>query len=96
MNRLQHDKHRRGAAAQLVSRDLDTVFGIPGVHTNKLYRGLAASGIRHVTPQHEQGARFMANGYARAYGKPGVDFVVTGPIDVEVTTQTMCYASGVI
>lgn len=55
------------------------VFGIPGVHTVELYRGLARSGIRHVTPRHEQGAGFMADGYARVSGKPGVAFVITGP-----------------
>ncbi|MDQ2633990.1 MAG: 5-guanidino-2-oxopentanoate decarboxylase, partial [Pseudomonadota bacterium] len=43
------------------------------------YRGLAGSKIRHVTPRHEQGAGFMADGYARASGKPGVAFVITGP-----------------
>ncbi len=58
---------------------VDTVFGIPGVHTVELYRGLAGSRIRHVTPRHEQGAGFMADGYARAGGKPGVAFVITGP-----------------
>lgn len=57
----------------------DTVFGIPGVHTVELYRGLASSKIRHVTPRHEQGAGFMADGYARASGRPGVAFVITGP-----------------
>ena len=55
------------------------VFGIPGVHTAELYRGLAGSPIRHVTPRHEQGAGFMADGYARLTGKPGVCFVITGP-----------------
>ena len=55
------------------------MFGIPGVHTVELYRGLAGSKIRHVTPRHEQGAGFMADGYARASGKPGVAFVITGP-----------------
>jgi acetolactate synthase-1/2/3 large subunit len=59
------------------------VFGIPGVHTVELYRGLAASPIRHVTARHEQGAGFMADGYARAGGAdraiPGVAFVITGP-----------------
>ncbi len=64
---------------QLVRRDVDTVFGIPGVHTVELYRGLAESGIHHVTPRHEQGAGFMADGYARVSGKPGVAFVITGP-----------------
>jgi acetolactate synthase-1/2/3 large subunit len=65
----------------LVARGVDTVFGIPGVHTLELYRGLAAAGdrIRHVTPRHEQGAGFMADGYARVSGKPGVAFVITGP-----------------
>ena len=65
----------------LIARGVDTVFGIPGVHTLELYRGLAAAGdkIRHVTPRHEQGAGFMADGYARVAGKPGVAFVITGP-----------------
>ncbi len=63
----------------LEARGVDVVFGIPGVHTVELYRGLAASGIRHVTPRHEQGAAFMADGYARASGRPGVAFVITGP-----------------
>ena len=58
---------------------VDTVFGIPGVHTVELYRGLPATRIRHVTPRHEQGAGFMADGYARVSGKPGVCFIITGP-----------------
>jgi len=58
---------------------VDTVFGIPGVHTIELYRGLATSSIRHITPRHEQGAGFMADGYARVSGRPGVCFVITGP-----------------
>lgn len=63
----------------LEAHGVDTVFGIPGVHTVELYRGLAGSRIRHVTPRHEQGAAFMADGYARASGRPGVAFVITGP-----------------
>ena len=58
---------------------VETVFGIPGVHTVELYRGLASSNINHITPRHEQGAGFMADGYARTTGKPGVCFVITGP-----------------
>ncbi|AKI01657.1 thiamine pyrophosphate-dependent enzyme, possible carboligase or decarboxylase [Hoeflea sp. IMCC20628] len=58
---------------------VDTVFGIPGVHTIELYRGLADSAIRHITPRHEQGAGFMADGYARVTGRPGVCIVITGP-----------------
>lgn len=64
---------------QLEARGVEVVFGIPGVHTVELYRGLGASKIRHITPRHEQGAGFMADGYARASGKPGVCFLITGP-----------------
>src|SRR3954464_7024005 len=63
----------------LEAHGVDTVFGIPGVHTIELYRGLARSKIRHITPRHEQGAAFMADGYARVSGKPGVALVITGP-----------------
>jgi acetolactate synthase-1/2/3 large subunit len=65
----------------LIARGIEVVFGIPGVHTIELYRGLAAAGdkIRHVTPRHEQGAGFMADGYARTSGKPAAAFVITGP-----------------
>lgn len=63
----------------LAARGVEVVFGIPGVHTIELYRGLESGIIRHVTPRHEQGAGFMADGYARVTGKPGVAFVITGP-----------------
>ncbi|MEM7045336.1 MAG: 5-guanidino-2-oxopentanoate decarboxylase [Pseudomonadota bacterium] len=63
----------------LEQRGVEVVFGIPGVHTIELYRGLGASAIRHVTPRHEQGAAFMADGYARVTGKPGVCLLITGP-----------------
>ena len=58
---------------------VELVFGIPGVHTVELYRYLSNSTIRHITPRHEQGAGFMADGYARVSGKPGVCFLITGP-----------------
>ncbi len=65
--------------AGLAARGVEVVFGIPGVHTVELYRGLAGSGVRHVTVRHEQGAVFAADGYARVTGRPGVAFVITGP-----------------
>ena len=68
-----------GIVAYLEAKGVSTVFGIPGVHTIDLYRGLGNSTIRHVTPRHEQGAGFMADGYARASGQVGVAFVITGP-----------------
>jgi acetolactate synthase-1/2/3 large subunit len=68
------------AVIELVRRSgATTVFGIPGVHTLELYRGLGASGLRHVAPRHEQGAAFMADGWARVTGRPGVCVLIGGP-----------------
>jgi acetolactate synthase-1/2/3 large subunit/5-guanidino-2-oxopentanoate decarboxylase len=66
-------------AHMLKARGVDTVFGIPGVHNIEMYRGVEEAGLRHVLTRHEQGAGFMADGYARAAGKPGVCFVISGP-----------------
>ncbi len=63
----------------LKARAVDLVFGIPGVHNVELYRGIERAGICHVLARHEQGAGFMADGYARATGKPGIAFVISGP-----------------
>lgn len=65
----------------LKSRGIDTIFGIPGVHNQEMYRGIEEAGIRHVLARHEQGAAFMADGYARARGGclPGVCYIITGP-----------------
>lgn len=63
----------------LAARGVTCVFGIPGVHTVEMYRGLSGGPIRHVTARHEQGCAFMADGYARASGQVGVAFVITGP-----------------
>lgn len=63
-----------------------TLFGIPGVHTVELYRGLEGSDVQHITPRHEQGAGFMADGYARASGQPGVCLIITGPGMTNIAT----------
>jgi acetolactate synthase-1/2/3 large subunit len=63
----------------LAAQGVRHVFGIPGVHNLELYRGLAAGPVRHVTGRHEQGLGFMADGYARVSGRPGVCFTISGP-----------------
>ena len=63
----------------LAGHGVDRVFAIPGVHNTELFRGLTEAGIAVVLPRHEQSAGFMADGFARATGRPGVCFVVTGP-----------------
>lgn len=66
---------RRPLGAQishmLRDREVEVIFGIPGVHNQEMYRGIEEAGITHVLARHEQGAGFMADGYARATGKPG-------------------------
>lgn len=66
-------------AKYLEAYGIEVAFGIPGTHTIELYRGLPQTRIRHVTPRHEQGAGFMADGYARVTGKPAACFTVSGP-----------------
>lgn len=63
----------------LKDRGVDVIFGIPGVHNREMYRGIEEAGITHVLARHEQGAGFMADGYARATKRPGVAYVITGP-----------------
>ncbi len=59
---------------------VSTVFGIPGVHNLPIYEALRQQpAIRHILARHEQGAAFMADGYARASGRPGVALVTSGP-----------------
>jgi 5-guanidino-2-oxopentanoate decarboxylase len=69
----------RALAVTLQESSIDTVFGIPGVHTLEYYRGFAETGIRTVLARHEGGAAFMADGYARACGRPAACCVITGP-----------------
>ncbi|HEV8676514.1 MAG TPA: thiamine pyrophosphate-binding protein [Methylomirabilota bacterium] len=64
----------------LAAEGVRHVFGIPGVHNLAIYDALLRqSAIAHVLARHEQGAAFMADGYARASGRPGVVLVTTGP-----------------
>jgi thiamine pyrophosphate-dependent acetolactate synthase large subunit-like protein len=63
------------------------VFGIPGVHNLAVYDALLRqSDVSHVLARHEAGAGFMADGYARASGEPGVVLVTTGPGATNVLT----------
>lgn len=74
------------AIAAIEAAGVDVVFGIPGVHTLAFYDGLHGRNIRHILARHEQGAGFMADGYARATGKPGVALIITGPGITNVST----------
>ena len=80
----------------LQSYGIEIVFGIPGVHTVELYRGLPNTRLRHITPRHEQGAGFMADGYARATGKPAACFIISGPgMTNIITAMAQAYSDSV-
>ncbi len=76
-------RQMRGAEAVVASLEaegVDTVFGYPGGQAIKIYDALYDSEmITHVLARHEQGAVHMADGYARATGRPGVAIVTSGP-----------------
>jgi len=55
------------------------VFGIPGAHILPVYNALYDSQIKSILTKHEQGASFMAGGYARKSGKIGVCIATAGP-----------------
>lgn len=63
----------------LLKEAVDTVFGFPGGAVLPLYDVLYTNPVRHILVRHEQGAVHMADGYARATGRPGVVIVTSGP-----------------
>ena len=60
--------------------NVEYIFGYPGGALLKVYETLYdVEDIKHILVRHEQGATHMAEGYARATGKPGVVLVTSGP-----------------
>ena len=71
----------------LVKEQVDTIFGYPGGVILPIYDALVDyPALRHVLTRHEQGATHMAEGYARATGKPGVVLVTSGPGATNIVT----------
>src|SRR3982075_1499582 len=63
----------------LVAHGVDTVFGLPGAQIYGLFDAFQQAQLKVVGARHEQACGYMAFGYARASGKPGVFSVVPGP-----------------
>ena len=88
--------HRNGGAAvvrTLAAHGVDTIFGIPGTHNLELYRHFPATGIRAITPRHEQGAGYAAEAYARVTARPGVVVATSGPgLTNTMTAAATAYA----
>ena len=76
---------------------VDTLFALPGVQNDALFAALydAGDAIRTIHPRHEQGAAYMAFGYARASGRVGAYAVVPGPGLLNTTAAlSTAYATG--
>ena len=84
-------------AASLIAHGVDTVFGIPGAHMYDFNDALAREreALRFITTRHEQGAGYMAYGYAKSTGRPGVYTVVPGP-GLLNSAAALCTAYGAI
>ena len=66
-------------AKSLVREGIDTIFGLPGVQMYGLIAGIRDEpGLRMITARHEFSTTHMADGYARATGRPAVAVVVPG------------------
>jgi acetolactate synthase-1/2/3 large subunit len=77
----------------LINHGVDTVFGLPGVQTYALFDALLEyqHQVKYVGSRHEQGAAYMAFGYAKSTGRAGVYTVVPGPGFLN-TTAALCSA----
>jgi acetolactate synthase-1/2/3 large subunit len=64
----------------LEDEGVEFIFGYPGGAVLHIYDALyQQKNVKHILVRHEQGATHMADGYARATGKPGVVLVTSGP-----------------
>ena len=68
----------QAAVEQLGREGVEVVFGLPGDQTMYLLDAFYDSPLRWITTRHEQATTYMADGYARASGRPGVACVVPG------------------
>ncbi len=66
-------------ARSLVNEGVEVVFGVPGIEVYGIVAALRDEpGIRMIATRHEQATTFMADGYARVSGSPGVALVIPG------------------
>jgi acetolactate synthase-1/2/3 large subunit len=78
---------------QIMTNGVDTIFGLPGGQLDHFFDAMykQSDNLRLYCTRHEQGAAYMAFGYARATGKVGTYAVVPGP-GVLNSTAALCSA----
>lgn len=95
MSNSQRMSTGQAVARSLERNGIDTIFGIPGAHTYDFIDALyeCRDKIRFIVTRHEQGAGYMAYGYAKSTGRVGAFTVVPGP-GVLNSGAAMCTAYG--
>ncbi len=89
-------KGTKALVTMLERKGIDTIFGYPGGSVIPIYDELYDSSLRHILVRHEQCAAHMADGYARASGRPGVCLATSGPGATNlVTGVATAYADSV-
>lgn len=73
----------------LEQEGVEYIFGYSGGAALPIFDALYNSKIKLILTRHEQGATHMADGYARASGKPGVVLVTSGPGATNTITGMM-------
>lgn len=65
----------------VLAHGVDTIFALPGIQLDAFFNALHDEGnrVRVIHTRHEQGAAYMALGYALSTGRVGVFAVVPGP-----------------
>ena len=76
-------------ARALRAEGITRVFGIPGTHNLEIFAQLSAHGIDIISPRHEQGAGYMADGAARTSGEVNVVVTTTGPAVLNALTALL-------
>jgi len=79
-------KGSKALLALLEREGVEVIFGYPGGVVIPIYNDLLDSSIHHVLVRHEQCAAHMADGYARATGRPGVCMATSGPGSTNLVT----------
>lgn len=94
MARKRVKKMKSISGAQAIIKCLERhkveyVFGYIGGAAIPIFDALIESKLKLIMPRHEQGATHMADGYARATGKPGIVLVTSGPGAANTVTGIM-------
>ncbi len=79
----------RLVAKVLKQEGVECIFALSGGHIDSIFQGCLDEKIGIIDTRHEQAAVFMAEGWARVIGKPGVAVVTAGATKTELSSEAM-------